>query len=309
MKRQFVKAASAAKMLDAFENKLSEMKGSDVESATDIPKPRSSVALTPEQEDLLWEIDGRYDNVDVADEAIPTVIAEIRKAIVNEIGLSDRDARRVMIDILGYNPDDLPIELESGTQVTCGEYIDVDGMFGEPGAIVTDDEMHAYWDAEHKDDPVLAEYPDFESWWSDTKHWMKPTDNSYADMYIDNQLDSAWGDDTESTMYRSLDSSVDEVDEYDEPVLGEEDEMDSIECGLFDDYFGKDKAEKFGDLIAENLAGQTVSKRRDLAEQPGGLIYEANLLGIDMWDLLEALEGMCYQGRAMEIDDSTYKIK
>ena len=27
-----------------------------------------------------------------------------------------------------------------------------------------------------------------------------------------------------------------------------------------------------------------------------------------MWDLLEALEGLCYQGRAMEIDDSTYKI-
>jgi len=27
-----------------------------------------------------------------------------------------------------------------------------------------------------------------------------------------------------------------------------------------------------------------------------------------MWDLLEALEGLCYQGRAMEIDDSTYEI-
>ena len=82
-----------------------------------------------------------------------------------------------------------------------------------------------------------------------------------------------------------------------------------VEGGLFDDYFGKEQADKYGDLIAENLSGQTVSKRKDLAEQSGGLIYEANLLGIDMWDLLEALEGMCYQGRAIEIDDSTYKVK
>ena len=73
-------------------------------------------------------------------------------------------------------------------------------------------------------------------------------------------------------------------------------------------YFGKDQAEAFGDMIAEKLAGQTVSKRKDLAEEPGGLIYEADELGINMWELLEALEGMCYQGRAREIDDSTYKV-
>ena len=74
-------------------------------------------------------------------------------------------------------------------------------------------------------------------------------------------------------------------------------------------YFGNEAAAKYGDLIAEKLSGKTVSKRRDTAEEPGGLIYEANQLGIDMWDLLEALEGMCYNGDAFEIDDSTYKIK
>ena len=37
-------------------------------------------------------------------------------------------------------------------------------------------------------------------------------------------------------------------------------------------------------------------------------IYEANKLGIDMWDLLGALEGLCYLGRAVEIDDSTYFV-
>lgn len=73
--------------------------------------------------------------------------------------------------------------------------------------------------------------------------------------------------------------------------------------------FGKEKAEKYGDLISKNLSGKTVSKSVERAEEPGGLIYEAEVLGIDMWDLLEALEGMCYMGRASEIDDSTYLVK
>lgn len=73
-------------------------------------------------------------------------------------------------------------------------------------------------------------------------------------------------------------------------------------------YFGKEQADYFGDLIEEKLAGQTVSKRRDLANEPGGLIYEADRLEMDMWELLEALEGMCMQGRARELDDSTYKV-
>ena len=73
--------------------------------------------------------------------------------------------------------------------------------------------------------------------------------------------------------------------------------------------FGKEKAEKYGDLISKNLSGKTVSKSVERAEEPGGLIYEAEVLGIDMWDLLEALEGMCYMERASEIDDSTYLVK
>ncbi len=72
--------------------------------------------------------------------------------------------------------------------------------------------------------------------------------------------------------------------------------------------FGKDKAKQFGGLICDTLSGKTISKRKDLAEMPGGLIYEANRIGIDMWDLLEALEGMCADGRVSEIDDSTYLV-
>ena len=73
-------------------------------------------------------------------------------------------------------------------------------------------------------------------------------------------------------------------------------------------YFGKEKADKYGNKIVKNLSGRKISKRKSTAEEPGGLIYEAKQLGMDMWDLLEALEGMCADGRAREIDDSTYKI-
>lgn len=74
-------------------------------------------------------------------------------------------------------------------------------------------------------------------------------------------------------------------------------------------YFGKDEAEQFGDYVVSNLSGKTVSKRIDLAENPGGLVYEANKLNMDMWDLLSTLEGLCYQGKATEIDDSTYYVR
>ena len=63
-------------------------------------------------------------------------------------------------------------------------------------------------------------------------------------------------------------------------------------------YFGKEEAEQLGDYVVSKLEGKTISKRIDLAEEPGGLIYEANKLGIDMWDLLRTLEGLCYQGRS-----------
>ncbi len=72
--------------------------------------------------------------------------------------------------------------------------------------------------------------------------------------------------------------------------------------------FGKEKADKYGDLISKRLAGKKISKRKDAAENPGGIIYEANMLQLNMWDFLEALEGMCADGRAREIDDSTYLV-
>ncbi len=73
--------------------------------------------------------------------------------------------------------------------------------------------------------------------------------------------------------------------------------------------FGEEKAREFGCAIVASLAGKTVSKLKAKTEDPGGLIYEAQQLDMNMWDLLEALEGMCGDGRVEEIDDSTYYVK
>lgn len=58
-----------------------------------------------------------------------------------------------------------------------------------------------------------------------------------------------------------------------------------------------------------SLKGKTISKNRIKSKQPGGLEYEANKLGIDMWKLLDLLEAGLRSGRVIELDDSTYKVK
>lgn len=122
-------------------------------------------------------------------------------------------------------------------------------------------------------------------------------DENYADYETEIEQE-AWD------WFNSYTGFADDEDEYD--VYSSEDIKASM--GRYDDYFGQTAAAAYGDLISDNLKGKTVSKRKDTANEPGGLIYEANELDIDMWDLLEALEGMCRQGRAREIDDSTYEI-
>ena len=77
----------------------------------------------------------------------------------------------------------------------------------------------------------------------------------------------------------------------------------------FGQYFGESEFNQYGQMIKETCTGLVISKRRDEAEQPGGIIYEAKRIGIsDFWCLLRALEGMCYNGWAQEIDDSHYKV-
>lgn len=81
-------------------------------------------------------------------------------------------------------------------------------------------------------------------------------------------------------------------------------------------YFGQEEYEQYGDLIQKKLSGKRVSKR---AYNNDGTPYEEEdslpnrakeigIDGIDEWYLLNALEGMCRNGTAIEINDSTYEI-
>lgn len=77
---------------------------------------------------------------------------------------------------------------------------------------------------------------------------------------------------------------------------------------MLDDYFGKEEFEKYGNTVYKVLRGRAITKRRDLADGVGGIRHEAEMLKIGMYDLLRTLEGMCYNGLAIEVDDSTYLV-
>lgn len=144
---------------------------------------------------------------------------------------------------------------------------------------------------------------------NDLVNYYRPFDTMSSEEIWDEIVAEYNNEDLANDVLESLDHEedldiVDEEGAYD--VYSSSDIKASM--GRYDEYYGQTAAATYGDLIADRLKGKSVSKRRDTANEPGGLIYEANKLGIDMWDLLEALEGMCSEGRAREIDDSTYKI-
>lgn len=53
---------------------------------------------------------------------------------------------------------------------------DPQGMFGEPGGIVTAQELKDYWDEEYEWDPTLQDFNSFEDWYEDTIEWFVPID-------------------------------------------------------------------------------------------------------------------------------------
>lgn len=144
---------------------------------------------------------------------------------------------------------------------------------------------------------------------NDLVNYYRPFDTMSSEEIWDEIVAEYNNEDLANDVLESLDHEED-VDLADEEGAYDVYSSSDIKAsmGRYDEYFGKTAAATYGDLIADRLKGRAVSKRRDTANEPGGLIYEANKLGIDMWDLLEALEGMCSEGRAREIDDSTYKI-
>lgn len=72
--------------------------------------------------------------------------------------------------------------------------------------------------------------------------------------------------------------------------------------------FGAVEAKKYGDLIYRTYKGQKISKAIAKANQPGGLTYSANKIGLSTFQMLKALEGMCADGLATYVDDSTYYV-
>lgn len=132
----------------------------------------------------------------------------------------------------------------------------------------------------------------------------------------DNIADLSEGDVTATTdIEADTGTSADMIDAFYKKLNELEDNniqsSTDITANRNDNYFGEEAALQYGDMIAETYLNQTISKRKTKAEEPDGLMYEAHQLGIDPFDLLEALEGMCADGRAVEHDtaeDSWYEI-
>lgn len=54
-------------------------------------------------------------------------------------------------------------------------YEDLDYVFGiDDNAVYSYADIKEYWNANNEGDPVLAEYPDFYTWWQDTGSFMRP---------------------------------------------------------------------------------------------------------------------------------------
>lgn len=74
-------------------------------------------------------------------------------------------------------------------------------------------------------------------------------------------------------------------------------------------YYGKEEFEKWGEQVFDTLEGEKISKRIDHLDKEDGLDAMSARVGLSRMDLLRTLEGMCYNGMAREIDDSTYLVK
>lgn len=59
-------------------------------------------------------------------------------------------------------------------------FVDTDGFFGVPGKEISWSEITEYWNNNHEDDPILAKYPTFDAWWSDTSTFLMPIEDCTA---------------------------------------------------------------------------------------------------------------------------------
>lgn len=187
------------------------------------------------------------------------------------------------------------VETDNGN-IEEGSYADV--LIGDINAQLEDSGHLDSWTWEYNQDTDELQLTTIEG--SNVSEYTIPMEDLTQDINsIDDDIQYIMAEVMKGDDVESCDSIQSDTE------IAEDDDDEDMEDFM---HFGLKKAKKFGDMICKKLSGKTVSKNKMLAKQPGGLIYEANKLGIDMWDLLEALEGMCYQGRAREIDDSTYKV-
>lgn len=119
-------------------------------------------------------------------------------------------------------------DINASTESSSIKYLDPDGGFGIPGGEITWDQIKDYWDNNHTEDPILAEYPSFDAWWADTEPMLTPIEDCTSV--------NAAVDDIEEVELDADDFDVQEVaDKIVKYNIATQDEIDLVEA-VTDDW-------------------------------------------------------------------------
>jgi len=180
---KYVRAATTDDMLKAFETKLDRLTSSgDIDAATEI---KCAVDLSEDEIARLYEVVDKYNTSVPVSGDWATETEDEQRTIAKEFNVSLDEAKQIMIDILGFEPDDTFVEAcdsimsasdslsDRKVEITEDDkdvvYQDEGGGFGGTGnEILTLAEIKTYWNENNEDDPVLAEYDSFNEWFGDT---------------------------------------------------------------------------------------------------------------------------------------------
>ena len=91
---------SVTEMLDAFESELAEH---DIQSSS---KVCGSIELSEDEKDELWDLIDKYNSSSPVSGDWDTETADEQKTIAEHFNISLDDAKQIMIDYLGFEPDD-----------------------------------------------------------------------------------------------------------------------------------------------------------------------------------------------------------
>jgi hypothetical protein len=116
-------------------------------------------------------------------------------------------------------------------------------------------------------------------------------------------------EDAVRTQYADYDFDLQDIGDIIDAVFDTVDSYNST----WDDYYGKFAYDKYGDRIANIFQNQIISKRiddldKDYSDEVIGLRAAARHIGTTPSMILQALEGMCYNNKAYEFDDSHYFV-